>query len=503
MKLIKKTNPVSLLLCGLLGSSVGAKETWSLQTQEEWEAALLERDGVTLKDGQVVPDGKSGRVLSQLKRFDKKMSGQSLVLEQSPVWHNWVSTKNIGPANLQDAPVLLSVGPDNYWMFGRYGGQGKAGEQSNKFEAQDATLEGFDIPLKTTPWENQFDAKGALNKGSGGYHAWQSRDMVNWVHHGPITEGFSRWMTTAEYVDGKFYFYYDYPNDQDPHLYIDENLTDGKPGKNMGMAFKDPSHGSDCGFIRDLEGNFHVIYEDWSPINASKRSWDSPIAGHAVSKDGIKGFEILKPVIDGRTTPTDKVKTYKHPHWLNHPEWDTNIGEYVVHEPEQEAYGDWAAIAIGERYYLFGDYDPAGGHQMSVGFFTSTSLDEEFEWCGNVGKGHPDPDICFAEGQFYLATQQNSDFVSSGPWVESVEVRVGVDTDNDAKVDQWTEWQEIKESYDYKPGFAKQIEKEAAALDLSSLPEGYGFQFEIKLADTTKNASTPILESLNLVLTDS
>ena len=43
--------------------------------------------------------------------------------------------------------------------------------------------------------------------------------MENWVHHGPITEGFSRWMTTAEYVDGKFYFSYDYPTpnvDEDP-----------------------------------------------------------------------------------------------------------------------------------------------------------------------------------------------------------------------------------------------------------------------------------------------
>ena len=71
----------------------------------------------------------------------------------------------------------------------------------------------------------RHNAPGGLKKSKGGYHAWQSRDMVNWVHHGPITEGFSKWMTSAEYVDGKAYFYYDFPNDQDPHLYIDEDLT--------------------------------------------------------------------------------------------------------------------------------------------------------------------------------------------------------------------------------------------------------------------------------------
>jgi len=118
---------------------------------------------------------------------------------------------------------------------------------------------GFGLPLKTTPFPNQYDAPGGLKESLGGYHAWQSRDMVNWVHHGPVTEGFSRWVTTAEYANGQVYLYYDYPNDQDPHLYIDADLTDGMPGKNIGIAFKDPSDGSDCGVIRDPQGIFHLI----------------------------------------------------------------------------------------------------------------------------------------------------------------------------------------------------------------------------------------------------
>jgi hypothetical protein len=35
-------------------------------------------------------------------------------------------------------------------------------------------------------------------------------------------------------------------------------------------------------------------------------------------------------------------------------------------------------------------------------------------------------------------------------------------------------------------------------MDLSKLPEGYGFQVEMKLTDTTENKSKPMIESLGL-----
>ena len=135
---------------------------------------------------------------------------------------------------------------------------------------------------------------------------------------------------------------------------------------------------------------------------------------------------------------------------------------------------------------------------MSVGWFTSSSIDKPFTWCDHIGTGHPDPDIAFAEGKFYLATQQKTDFVRPGPWVESVEVRVGVDTDGNGKVDDWTDWKEVKETYDYIEGFSKQIARTPAAVDLSELPEGFGFQVEIRLEDSTENKSKPILESIDL-----
>jgi len=323
--------------------------------------------------------------------------------------------------------------------------------------------------------------------------------MVNWVHHGPVTPGFAKWVTTAEYVDGKTYVYYDFPNDQDPHLFIDEDLTDGKPGKNMGIALDDPSHGSDCAVIRDLKGRFHIIFEDWSPINARKHSWDSPLAGHAVSPNGIDGFSIVAPAVDHRTKPTGEIAEYLHPHWKSEDpkRFSTNVAKYEVHKPEQNAYGDWAAISIGGQYYLFCDFHPA--HKgIRTAWFTSSSLDQPFEFCGEIGKGHPDPDVGFAEGKFHLFTQTANDYVSPGPWVEKVEARVGVDTDDDGKADRWSPWREAKESYDYVEGFSKQVAKTPARLDLADLPPGYGFQVELKLTDATANASKPLVDSLEL-----
>jgi hypothetical protein len=483
---------------------------WKIDSAKDWKVNIKSAKGAEVAGGAVSPKAKSATVVTRLHRSDAKRSAKSLTLNQSPIWQNWNPIENLGPVNLQDAPVLLTVGADNYWMFGRYGSgqprvrKGQKRKPQPSFDPEAISLEGFDMPLQTTRFPNQYNAPGGLKPGKGGYHAWQSRDMKNWVHHGPVTEGFARWTTSAEWVDGKAYIYYDFPNDQDPHVYVDDDLFDGEPGKNMGIAVKDPSHGSDAGFIRDLDGNMHVIIEDWSPISANKRSWDSPIAGHAVSPNGTNGFVFRKPAVDSRTKATGKIGTYNHPHWAKEDpkNYKTSVAEYEIHEPEQEAYGDWAAICVGGQYYLFGDYDPVGGHQMSVGWFTSSSIDKQFTWCDSIGKGHPDPDIAFAEGQFYLATQQRTDYVSSGPWVETVKARVGVDTDNDAKIDKWTDWTELKESYDYIPDFSKQIAKTPAQLDLSQLPAGFGFQIQLRLTDATENKSKPIIEKMTLSFAD-
>lgn len=490
---------------------------WIIESQKDWQENMAEQSNLDITEGKIVPTATEATFQSTIKKFTKKRSVKSLSFSQSPEWLNWNPVPNLGPSNLGDAPIALQAGDGNYWMFGRY--QKSKSQKEGTFQGEVTQLDGFDIELKTTPFQNQFDAPGGLKPGKGGYHAWQSRDMKTWVHHGAVSEHFSRWMTTAEYVDGKFYLYYDFPNDQDPHLYIDEDLTDGVPGKNRGMAFNDPTHGSDCAVIRDLDGNFHLIVEDWSPINASTHAWDSPLAVHAVSPDGFNDFEILDPPVDERTQPTGKFAEYAHPHWHAEapdrfpgrtatedvPQHRIKAGDvrafakYEIHEPEQNAYGDWAAISIGGQYYLFCDFDPAGGHgreSMSVAWFTSDDINKPFTFCSNIGQGHPDPDIVFAEGQFYLLTQMNTDYVSPGPWVETIEGRLGVDTTNDGAIDQWSDWRIVREQYDYKEGFAKQIERMPATLDLSGLPEGYGFQFEVKITDSTENESKPILDKV-------
>jgi hypothetical protein len=60
----------------------------------------------------------------------------------------------------------------------------------------------------------------------------------------------------------------------------------------------------------------------------------------------------------------------------------------------------------------------------------------------------------------------------------------------------------VKESYDYIKGFSKQIKKTPAKLNLADLPAGFGFQIEVKISDSTSNASKPLIESLDLSFND-
>ena len=284
-----------------------------------------------------------------------------------------------------------------------------------------------------------------------------------------------------------------------PHLYIDNSLKDGVIGTFMGMVFNDPTHGSDCSVFRDnADGRFHIIHEDWTPINASAHAWDSPLAGHTSSLDGVTGFSPAEhvPPVDQRTTPTGSYGTYNHPHTNGTP-----IGNpltYEIHTAEQNAYGDWTSIKIGYRYYLFGDYEPDHGGNIRCARFTSDSIYEEFKYVGELGSGHPDPTVGFAEGQFYLIRQQSTDHVSPGPWVDGVEARAGVDTDGDGIIDQWTAWQGVSEAYDHTPGYARVVSVTPARLDLSALHAGFGFEFEFRVDNNVVPGVSPIMDSVEM-----
>ena len=173
-RFMKNALPSIALL--LLATTVVAQDTWTIKTQAEWEQNIVSKNQLELKDGMISPTAKTATFQSQLKRFANKRSAQSITFEQSTVWENWNPIKNIGTRSMSGAPVFLSLGPDNYWMFANYRKKGRE-------KGEPATLDGFDIPLFTTETPNEFQASGGLKNSTVGYHAWQSRDMVNWVHH--------------------------------------------------------------------------------------------------------------------------------------------------------------------------------------------------------------------------------------------------------------------------------------------------------------------------------
>ena len=504
-------------------SAKTAGPRWQVSTTEDWQAFIVDTNGIKIADGHAIAEKPQVSFTSQLKQFPDPIKLKDIELRQSVEWLNWQPC-SLYPPNMKNAPVMISHGPNDHWIIAQYRSaeqlveayQAKVADAKKRnrkspppltfslegFVTKEVILEGYDEKLVTTPFPNQYrpaETKADVTDRTyqrawkSGYHAWHSRDMINWVHYGPTAAAPT--VTTAEYVDGKTFFYYDRPNDRDPHIIIDSDLRDGIPGEDKGLAFDAPWGGSDVGVIRDLKGRFHMISENWQPINASKRSWDSPLASHMVSEDGIKDFKILEPAVDYRTKPTGKKATFEHPHWND----EEKVVTYEIHEPEQDAFGDWAAIAIGGQYYLVSDYDPANAHGrsgMSVALFTSEDINKPFRFYGHIGSGHPDPDIMFADGKFYLITQTATDFVSDGPWIGTAKVRTGVDQDGDGGIDHWSKWQDTRETYSSIPGFAKQVDRTPAKLSFSDLPAGKGFQIELKLSSSEDHKSLPKLDQL-------
>jgi len=432
-----------IAFCTVVTVAAAETDPWTVDDTREWKNAVKTVENLSISEGLAVPAEDNAAFRSVVTSYAEKRKASRIVFEQPPSWDNWTVKKGIEPEG-GDAPIFLSTGEDDHWYL------------------------------------------NALDNG-GDYHAWHSSDMENWtLHKGAIEKD---WVTSAEYADGTFYIYYDEPNDQDPHLIMDDDLTDTER-REKGEAFADPSHGSDSGIFRASDGSFHLIYEDWNPIDASRHSWDSPLAGHSESPDGIHGFEPHEhpAPIDVRTTPLPEFGTFGHP---------SGKCRYHKHTPEQDAYGDFTLIQVGSQYYIFCDYDPAGG-SMRMAYWTSDSLRSEFERGGTLGKNfHPDPTIGFAEGRFYIFAQ-GPDFVSSGPWMDRVTARAGVDTDGDGTVDEWTDWQVVREKYSRKEGFSRIVNSSPASIDLSSLPAGHGFAFQFKTTNESDNPEEPALSRVSL-----
>lgn len=123
---------IVLFLSSTFFSSVRADQIWEIHSQAEWTAATASKEGIEIRDGIAAPMEKAGTLTSVVKQFEHQRKPASIVLEQSPAWQNWEPLENVGPANLQDAPVFLAIGPGDYWMFGMYGMQ--RGEPDASFD---------------------------------------------------------------------------------------------------------------------------------------------------------------------------------------------------------------------------------------------------------------------------------------------------------------------------------------------------------------------------------
>ena len=405
-----------------------ATSGWTIETQEQWVAAASNSQQFTIENGRAAPTTQNAVFESRVQLFEKKQKFTKFTMKQTENWGmaKWTDAGKVAPDNKRDAAVFISPKEGEYYYL-------------------------------NSPY-------GGTN-----YHVYHSTDMENWTSYGDVIG--KNWVTSAEYADGKFYIYYDNPNDEDPHLITFTDLKTGAGRTDHGKVLDSPSSGSDMAAFRDKTGTFHIIYEDWSAIDAQAHSWDSQYAGHTSSPDGINGFTAHEhtAVIDNRGNPTGAIGTYTHPH--------TGAKTYQVHDGSLDAYGDYEMIQIGDTYYLFCDYHPEG-EAIGLGYWMSKDLYGKFEWGGVIRTGlHPDPAVGFANGKFYMFVQDLDDMTSSGPWVDGIKCQVGVDTDGDGEADVWTEWQEIVETYARLEGFAKIFELDPAEIDLSDLPEGYGIQF--------------------------
>ncbi len=429
---------------------------WVIDSQADWTAAYGTGNFI-VQDGQVNPTIQTATFESRLQPFTHLQSFTSVTFEQTSEWNAGKWDANDGsivePLPGGDAPVFVSPADGDYWY---------------------------------------------LNSPSGGgnYRAYHSTDMVNWTDHGDVTG--ANWVTSAEYKDGTFYVYYDEANDEDPHLLTFTDLSNASTRVNHGEVFADPNWGSDMAIFRDLDGTFHLIHEDWSKINARQHSWDSQVAGHTTSPDGINGFNtnIQPSLFDEAGSPTGAPETwYNHPHIFN-PDDPSGRGDisYIPHT-NNDGWGDYEMIRVGDTYYLFADDHPSGG-SIRLGYWYSDDINAPFTYGGPLGvSGHPDPTAGFAEGQFFIMTQ-NADIISDGPWVDAVSVQVGVDTDGDEVADFWTDWQDVSETYGRIDGFAKVFSVDPASIDLSSLPDGYGIQFRYRTTDMAAVMESVVFESM-------
>ena len=83
-----------------------ADNSWVVDSEKDWQGQTLKSENLDFKKGFADPNQKESTFSSKIKTFNEKKSAKEIIFNQSPVWQNWNPISNIGPSNLQDAPVL-------------------------------------------------------------------------------------------------------------------------------------------------------------------------------------------------------------------------------------------------------------------------------------------------------------------------------------------------------------------------------------------------------------
>jgi len=137
----------AICTAALISPSILLAEEWKIETQEAWEKNKSAAENLEIKDATATPSGESAIYKSVMKTFEKKRSAKSITISQTPTWLNWEPSEQIGPANMNDAPVALRLGEDNYWIFAKYGtGAKKVGKRPHVLRINMMHLE----PQKST-----------------------------------------------------------------------------------------------------------------------------------------------------------------------------------------------------------------------------------------------------------------------------------------------------------------------------------------------------------------
>ena len=96
------------------------EEFWSIQTVDEWKAAIESSEGVTIEKGVASPICEGRFPPNQIEGLQGRSARPNRLPSSSPRFgKTGKRSRVIGPKNLRDAPVFLTMGPGDYWMFGQ------------------------------------------------------------------------------------------------------------------------------------------------------------------------------------------------------------------------------------------------------------------------------------------------------------------------------------------------------------------------------------------------